>query len=69
MNQSQRPSLRRAIIIGLSLGLLMIIGTGIAIFRDQQKAAAVDRQTQRMEAEWRQSRDAKHARPAPLPPQ
>jgi len=69
VNQSKLPNLRRALIIGFSIGLLMIIGVGLTLFRDYQKAAAVERQAAQMEAEWHQKQASRHTQPpASAPP-
>ncbi len=54
MNQSKPPSLGRAIRIGLILGLLMILATGLAIFRETRKAAANEAQARQMELQLEQ---------------
>jgi septal ring-binding cell division protein DamX len=54
MNQVKPPSLGRAIRIGLIIGLLMIIATGLAIFREVRKSAANEAQVQQMEIQLQQ---------------
>ena len=69
MNEKKLPNLRRALIIGLALGLLMILGAGLAfLLPEHQKAVALDRQTAQMEAEFLQKKAAGHPKSAPSTP-
>ena len=55
MKPSSQPNFARAIKIGLLLGLVLVIATGVAIYMVTRQSAAAAAQAAQMEMEFRQS--------------
>jgi hypothetical protein len=69
MKQSPLISLRRAVKIGIIIGIVMILGTGLAILREFHKSAAADAEIAQMQIQVQQRKaQHHHAGPPAAPP-